>query len=409
MNKGKGLIRALRPRRGSRAFNNYDEEQAWEDDMIFKAEGLKVKTTMWPDPDALQTLSIEEDFAYFLQKTKLEEFASHPQPTYYELSREFLATFRFVQTKGKVSSKGIETPSTFDVRFVMRGQRLIMPLEEFCKAIHVPNEGKWDAIPADADESLRAFWRSISVDVPEDIHRGKFTHIQHPALRYFALFLCRGFLARKNSTGCTGPIIYLLRCAKEGVDPEYNLGVIIARTLSYAVKHNETKPLHCGAIATLVYEYLKHEKNFEYMGNPVPGPVLLDTSMLLRMGILREYGTHMMYQYMVNRGRLESTLLPRVDYFDRITNKWTAPVNEYEWEEAAEPSSPATWGDYPQPPAYGTWGGMPAAPEYHPGEGSSSQQGNEGTPQQWPSWEQPPPYYGDGSYGWGHNPNYPDY
>ena len=64
MNKGKGLIRALRPRRGSRAFNNYDEEQAWEDDMIFKAEGLKVKTTMWPDPDALQTLSIEEDFAY---------------------------------------------------------------------------------------------------------------------------------------------------------------------------------------------------------------------------------------------------------------------------------------------------------------------------------------------------------
>ena len=106
------------------------------------------------DPNALKALSIEKDFTYFLQKTKMEDFAIHPQPTYYELSSEFLATFRFVQTKGKVSIIGKETPRTFDVRFVMKGQRLIMPLEEFCNAIHVPDEGKWEAIPADSDESL---------------------------------------------------------------------------------------------------------------------------------------------------------------------------------------------------------------------------------------------------------------
>jgi hypothetical protein len=35
------------------------------------------------------------------------------------------------------------------------------------------------------------------MDVPNDIRRSKLSHIQHPGLRYFALFLVRGFLARR--------------------------------------------------------------------------------------------------------------------------------------------------------------------------------------------------------------------
>jgi hypothetical protein len=30
----------------------------------------------------------------------------------------------------------------------------------------------------------------------------------------------------------------LLKCAKEGLAPTYNLGVMLARTLSYSVAHN---------------------------------------------------------------------------------------------------------------------------------------------------------------------------
>ena len=104
-----------------------------------------------------------------------------------------------------------------------------MSIDEFCKAINVPNVGSWEEIPSDSDEHLQEFWRSISVDVPLDIHRGKLSHIQHPGLRYFSLFLVRGFLARKNTTACTWPIIYLLRCAKDGTNPNFNLGVILAR------------------------------------------------------------------------------------------------------------------------------------------------------------------------------------
>jgi hypothetical protein len=53
------------------------------------------------------------------------------------------------------------------------------------------------------------------VNVPPRLNRGKLTHIQHPALRYFSFFLARGFLARDNSSSCTSPIVYLLKCAKK--------------------------------------------------------------------------------------------------------------------------------------------------------------------------------------------------
>ena len=66
MNKGKELMKSLRSRRGGRSFDNYNEEQDWEDAMIYKAEGMEVKITKWPDQEALSVLHIEEDFAHFL-------------------------------------------------------------------------------------------------------------------------------------------------------------------------------------------------------------------------------------------------------------------------------------------------------------------------------------------------------
>jgi hypothetical protein len=70
--------------------------------------------------------------------------------------------------------------------------------------INVPNVGSWEEIPSDFDEELQTFWRRISVDVSNDIHRSKLSHIQHPGLKYFALFLVRRLLARKKVTSCMG-------------------------------------------------------------------------------------------------------------------------------------------------------------------------------------------------------------
>jgi hypothetical protein len=85
--------------------------------MLCKAEGMDVHTKRWQDPYMPSLLHIEEDFNYFLTQTRLEGFASCPQNTYDKISREFLATFRFVRTKEKVRKKGKNVPTTFDVKF----------------------------------------------------------------------------------------------------------------------------------------------------------------------------------------------------------------------------------------------------------------------------------------------------
>jgi hypothetical protein len=111
-------------------------------------------------------------------------------------------------------------------------------------------------------------------------------HIQYPGLRIFDAFLARGFLARDNSSGCTTPILNLLRCVKEGVAPTYNLGVMLARTLSYSVAHNHNNtPLTCADIATLVYEHIKDDMKLNsYLGTKVEKVSTLTTDVLNNMG-----------------------------------------------------------------------------------------------------------------------------
>jgi hypothetical protein len=155
-----------------------------------------------------------------------------------ELSKEFLATFKFTYQKHKPGKKGIVVPPSFDIKFRMKGKRIIMSLKKLCDALHLPHTGSWKEVPMSSDEELAAFWASISVKILDHLHRAKLNHIQHPGLRIFVAFLARGFLARDNSTAYTAPILHLLKCAKEGIASTYNLGVMLARTLSYSVAHN---------------------------------------------------------------------------------------------------------------------------------------------------------------------------
>jgi hypothetical protein len=173
---------------------------------------------------------------------------------------------------------------------MMQGKRIVMTLEKFCEALHLPYAGSWEEIPMSSDEELTEFWASMSVKIPPNLHRAKLNHIQHPALRIFAAFLERGFLARNNSSGCTTPILHFLRC-KKGVAPTYNLEVILAITLSYSVAHNyHDTPLTCEGIATLVYEYIKVDMNLSsYLGTKVDKVSTLTPEVLINMGILFNY------------------------------------------------------------------------------------------------------------------------
>jgi hypothetical protein len=250
---------------------NFEEAEAWEDEMLMRCETLPVRTTKWHDVEILEQWGVADDFNYFCEVTGLRGFAEHPASTYEELSRDFLSTFKFTYQKYQTGKKGIMIPPSFDIKFMMQVKRIVMTLEKFCKAFHLPYAGGWEEIPKSSDEELAEFWASISVKIPSHLHRAKLNHIQHPALRIFAAFLARGFLARDNSSACTAPILHLLRYAKEGVAPTYNLGVMLARTLSYFVAHNyNDTPLTCGGIPTLVYDYIKVDMNLNsYLGTKV--------------------------------------------------------------------------------------------------------------------------------------------
>ena len=329
LNKGKELLgMTSRPRRRVlRVSENYDDNHLWEDSAVYAGEKLRIHATKWQDPLVLDHWGITEDFNAFVTATGLLEFSNNPRNTYEELSREFLSTFRFEGPESyKHSKKSKPPPPTFVIKISMRGKRFVMSLEEFCKAIRVENTGSWDETKADTNKDLVAFWRIISVNAPERLNRGKFTHIQHPGLRYFALFLARGFLARDNSSACTGPMIYLLKCAKENTPCEYNLGVILARTLHFAVSRNNTDetPIYAGAIATLVYEHIKNERGFgDNMGTRVEESKLLDFTLLSRMEMGERHGEHYIYSYKGSNGQNVPVRLPRVDLFDRTLGKWT--------------------------------------------------------------------------------------
>jgi hypothetical protein len=134
-----------------------DDEHDFKDRMIYQVEALHVHATRSQDPKMLKALHIEEDFAFFLEYTWLEGFASRPYKTYAELTREFLAIFRFVHTNTRTCKRGKIIPTKLYVKFTMQNKRYVMSIEEFCNAINVPNVGSWEEIPGDFNEDLRIF------------------------------------------------------------------------------------------------------------------------------------------------------------------------------------------------------------------------------------------------------------
>jgi len=131
--KGKALVgMSSRPRRRAcKVSLNYDDDHLWEDDAFFVGEKLKIHTTRWQDPYVLEQWGIKEDFDTFVTTTGLLRFSQNPQDTYEELSREFLSTFRFEGPEPQKHRKRSKAhPLTFVCKFTMRGERLVMSLEE---------------------------------------------------------------------------------------------------------------------------------------------------------------------------------------------------------------------------------------------------------------------------------------
>jgi hypothetical protein len=181
-----------RVRRSSKRTSlNLEDAEEWEDLMLTRCENFLVHTTKWQDSTIRKEWKVDDDFYHFYNVSGLIGFSTHATLTYKELSMEFLATFKFTYQKCKPGKKGVVVPPSFDINFRMQGKRIIMSLEFFYDALHLPHTGSWEEVPMSSDEELAAFWASITVKIPDNFHRAKLNHIQHPGLRIFAAFLAR--------------------------------------------------------------------------------------------------------------------------------------------------------------------------------------------------------------------------
>jgi hypothetical protein len=73
------------------------------------------------DPAILEEWKVDDDFYHFCNVTGLIAFATHAALTYEELTKEFLAIFKFTYQKHKPGKKGIVVPPSFDIKFRMQG------------------------------------------------------------------------------------------------------------------------------------------------------------------------------------------------------------------------------------------------------------------------------------------------
>jgi hypothetical protein len=114
----------------------------------------------------------------------------------------------------------------------------------------------------------------------------------------------------------------LLKCVALDITPEYNLGAILARSMSLACSRNESSSIYYGGITSLVREYLKDTRLFVGRDptDVANGTKYLDASTLehLEMLLYHSSGAYL-YRFMTRRGNFMVVAPPR---------KWKATDDE---------------------------------------------------------------------------------
>ncbi|KAK1686316.1 hypothetical protein QYE76_047164 [Lolium multiflorum] len=128
------------------------------------------------------------------------------------------------------------------VQYKIYNKTVNLPFNDFCAAIRVPQWGSCEKIRGSPQEFLDLFkmichGRSFSED------GGKISSIQLPAIRYFAYFITKCVLARKNGSKISIQDLAFLAAALQG-DRTYNLGALIANRLAT----NREKGGICGGL-----------------------------------------------------------------------------------------------------------------------------------------------------------------
>lgn len=196
---------------------------------VHREEG--VYPTYYPCADFMRSAGILQDVQNLISRAGLDDFVDGEPCQYVKLTMSVVQDFKFNWSQSNPM-----------VQYKIYNKTVNLPFSNFCAAIKVPQWGSCEKIKGSPQELLDLFkmichGRSFSED------DGKISSIHFPAIRYFAYFITKCVLARKNGGKVTIPDLAFLAAALQG-NRTYNLGALIANRLAI----NREKGGICGGL-----------------------------------------------------------------------------------------------------------------------------------------------------------------
>ena len=173
---------------------------------------------IYPCHEFMSAAGILHDFTTLTSNAELGQFVSDEPHQYAKLTMSVVQDFRF--------DWALQVPM---VHYKIYNVPVDLPFHDFCIAIKVPQWGSYAKIEGQPNHLVELY---------SEITKGrgfvgggcKIQHILLPAIRYFAYFISKCVLARKNANKLSVYDLAFLSAALRN-DKTYNLGALIARRL----------------------------------------------------------------------------------------------------------------------------------------------------------------------------------
>jgi hypothetical protein len=186
--------------------------------------------SLYPCPQFMSIAGISADFQLLLERAGLENFACD-EP------------FQFLKLTSVVQDFECNFNSSNPmVHYKIYNKSVSLPLSVFCAAIKVPCWGSYEKLK-EKPQHLADLYNEICQGRSFKDENGKIKNIQLTSIRYFAYFVTKCILARKNASKLSAHDLTFIAAAVKQ-DRTYNLGAMIAQRLAL----NREKGSICGGL-----------------------------------------------------------------------------------------------------------------------------------------------------------------
>lgn len=208
---------------------NQHELEVHEVMRVHREEG--VFPSYYPCTDFMKSAGILQDVQTLISNAGLEDFVVGEPYQYAKLTMSVVQDFKF--------DYSLPNPM---VRYKIYNKAVDLPFNDFCAAIRIPQWGSRGKI-REQPLPLLDLYKEICQGRSFSEESGKIRSIQLPSIRYFAYFITKCVLARKNANKLSiHDLVFLAAALKR--DRTYNLGALIA----FRLATNRDKGGICGGL-----------------------------------------------------------------------------------------------------------------------------------------------------------------